>query len=276
MAKTGKAPKGFYSATEVMKKLGIASSTLYHHVETGKIKRVVPPDRRDGYYIKAEIDKMVRAKEAFMLQYATDTSTFEVAQEEDIQGIAELNAELFGGNGPVRTEQHITQFNTNPEIFRVLKQDDLIVGYIGVFPLKHEAIEKIMSGMAESRFRTEVMAPEYITQFKPGHAEEVFLIIGAKQGVKKSRSYGFRLIAGGVEFLETLARRGVIIKRLYATSRTQDGIRVCKSMGFKQVTPVSEEDNLLRFKLDLETTDIPLFKEYQRLVKQATAKSAKK
>ncbi len=95
MAKTGKALKGFYSATEVMKKLGIASSTLYHYVETGKIKRVVPPDKRDGYYLKTEIDKMVRAKELFMLQYATDSSLFEKAQEEDIAGITDLCIELF-------------------------------------------------------------------------------------------------------------------------------------------------------------------------------------
>jgi len=45
MAKRAKAPKGFYSASDVMKILAIGNSTLYQYVDTGKIKKVVPRDR---------------------------------------------------------------------------------------------------------------------------------------------------------------------------------------------------------------------------------------
>src|SRR5215472_13619441 len=122
LAKSGRAPRGFYSASEVMKKLGIASSTLYHYVETGKIRRVVPPDKRDGYYIKAEIDRMVKAKELFMLQYATDTSVYEKAREEDVASITDLGIELFGKNGSPNYETRLAQYHANPDIFYVLKQ----------------------------------------------------------------------------------------------------------------------------------------------------------
>ncbi|HLI70682.1 MAG TPA: hypothetical protein VKV19_13065 [Ktedonobacteraceae bacterium] len=274
MGRTSSIPPGFYSAGQAIKKLGIPRSTFYDMVERGQISKVVPPNRSDGWYHKSEIDKMARANQLFMLQYATDTSTFEVAKEEDIEGIADLNAELFGSSGSesnriARYNLRMSQHQTNPEIFHVLKQGETVVGYVGIFPLKREAIEKIMSGMAESRFRTEVLAPEYITQFKPGEASEVFLIIGAKQDVKKSKLYGARLISGTIEFLETLARRGVIVKKAYATSRTQDGIRISKSLGFKRITPANEEDNLLRFEFDLLTSTNSLLKEYQRLAKLA-------
>lgn len=269
MGRTTNIPSGFYSASQAIKKLRIPASTFHDMVKRGQIKKVTPPNRHDGYYPKADIDRMAKAQEAFILQYATDVSTFEKATEEDIQGIAELNAELFGGNRDSRYDLHIAQYQANPEIFHVVKQDGVIVGYVGIFPLEHRAIEKIISGMAESQFRVEVMSPENIVQFKPGKAEEIFLIIGVKQDAKKSKSYAFRAIAGSVEFLETLAKRGVIIKKAYATSRTQDGIRLCKGMGFKQITPSNEEDNLLRFELDLETTDNPLFKDYQRFVREA-------
>ncbi len=59
-------------------------------------------------------------------------------------------------------------------------------------------------------------------------------------------------------------------RTLYGTSCTQDGIRLAKGMGFKQVTPVAEEDDLLRFVLDLETTKNPLFKKYQQLAMRAS------
>lgn len=270
MAKTARAPSGFYTAKEVMSKLGIANSTLYHYVDIGKIKKVVPPGKKEGYYLKSEIDKMVRAKELFILQYASDTTTFSVAQEEDMQAITDLGIELFGKSGSPSYETRLAQYKANPEIFYVLKQDDLLVGYLALFPLKHEAIERIMSGVAESTFRTEVLIPENITQFKPGEADEVFLLIGVRQNVKKSTLYGSRLIGEGIGVMEQFARRGIVIKRLYATSRTRDGIKLCRDLGFKQVTPVAEEDDLLRFELDIETAKNPLFAKYQRIAKRAS------
>jgi predicted transcriptional regulator len=63
--KTGKAPDGYYSASQVMKKLGIASSTLYHFVNTGKIRKVIPPNMREGYYVKKDVDNLFKEKEQF-------------------------------------------------------------------------------------------------------------------------------------------------------------------------------------------------------------------
>jgi len=271
MAKLAKAPSGFYTAKEVMQKLGIANSTLYHYIDTGKVKKVVPSGRKEGYYIKSEIDKMIKAKEMFVLQYATDTSTFEQATEEDIEGIADLGAELFSGNRTSSYQLRIAQFRTNPEIFYVLKQDEVVVGYVGIFPLKQEAMQAIMSGMEEARFRTGILTPENIIPFKPGETDSVFMIIGVKQGLKRSRPYGARVIAGGIEVLEHFARKGITIKKLYATSRTQDGIKLSKGLGFQQVKPLQEEDDLLRFELDLETTKSPYFQKYQKIVKSKQA-----
>src|SRR5712691_9827259 len=76
MPKRAKAPKGFYTASEVMKMLGIPSSTLYDLVKAGKIERVVEPPRKDGYYPRAPVDEMVRAKQLFLIQYSTDTAIF--------------------------------------------------------------------------------------------------------------------------------------------------------------------------------------------------------
>jgi len=280
MGRTSPPPKGYYTAGQAIKKLHMPRSTFYDMVERGQIKKITPPNRTDGYYSKEDVDRLAKAQEAFILQYATDTTTFEVATEEDIEGIVDLNAELFGNvgsskNREARLEQRMAQWRANPQIFHVLKQDNIIVGYVGLFPLKQEAIDKIMAGMAESRFRIEVLAPQYITQFKPGEADNVFVIIGAKQDTKKSKLYGARLITGAIDFVETLARKGIIIKRFYGTSRTQDGIRIARGMGFKQVAVPQEEDNLLRFVLDLQESTNPLFKEYQRLVKEASEESQK-
>lgn len=272
MAKTAKAPSGFYTASEVMKKLGIPSSTLYEYTRIGKIKKVIPPGRKEGYYPKADIDKMCRAKEAFILQYATDATLFEKAQEADIEGITNLCVELFGKYGTANYETRLGQYHANLDIFYVLRQEEIIVGYVGLFPLKHDAIQAIMSGMDEDRFRDGILVPANIVPFTPGGARELFLVIGAKQDVKRSTIYGSRLIGGTIDVLEQFAKKGVIIESLYATSRTRDGIRLCRGLGFQQTIPAEEEDNLLRFKLDLTTTTNPLLQRYRRIVARITSK----
>lgn len=75
--------------------------------------------------------------------------------------------------------------------------------------------------------------------------------------------------------MEQFARRGVVIKRLYAISRTRDGIKLSRDLSFKQVTPAAEEDDLLRFELDLETSTNPLFKKYQGIVKRTSTATPK-
>ena len=70
-----------------------------------------------------------------------------------------------------------------------------------------------------------------------------------------------------MRYLENFARNGIIVKRLYATSRTPDGIKLCRDLGFQE-----KEDNatsaVKRFWLDLETTNSPLLQEYKRIVKE--------
>jgi hypothetical protein len=262
------APKGFYTASQAIKKMGLPKSTFYDMVEEGKIQRIVPPNRSDGFYIKAEIDKLAKPYELFVLQYATDTSIFEKATKNDIEDITELSIELFGKNGTANYETRLAQYLANPDIFYVLRHEGLLVGFLGMFPLKQEAVDQIMSGVAESTFRSGLLTPTNILPFAEGKADNVFLIIGVKQNLAKSKWYGFRLLSAGIHALEIMARRGVVVKKLYATSRTPDGIRICKGLGFNQVTPTNEEDDLLRFELDLASATNPLFESFQKLMPQ--------
>ena len=80
MTKSGRAPAGYYSASQVMRRLGISSSTLYHFVEVGKIRRIVPPDMKVGYYPQEDIDKLAREREIF-LQTTHEGQIFVSTQE---------------------------------------------------------------------------------------------------------------------------------------------------------------------------------------------------
>ncbi|MBA2284575.1 MAG: hypothetical protein H0W02_03740 [Ktedonobacteraceae bacterium] len=46
------------------------------------------------------------------------------------------------------------------------------------------------------------------------------------------------------------------MKKLYATSRTDDGITLIRNVGFKEIA--FPDDPLVRFELDLETSESPI------------------
>jgi hypothetical protein len=272
VTKSAHAPKNFYTATQAIKRLNIPRATFFYWVKIGKIKRVVPQGYTEGYYPKADINKLALEREMFSLQYATDSSIFRQAEEKDVQGIYELGVALFGTATTPSYEMRLACWKQNPQAYYVVEQDGFIVGYLGLIPMREEAIAKIMDEEGSTMtkllaMRTEIVTPENILQFKPGEADNIFLIIGVRQGLSRSRYYGMKLISGGYEILKDFARRGIITKRLYATSRTPDGVRISRGLGFEEKEP-TPGNAVHRFQLDLETTNSPIFEEYKEIVRQ--------
>ena len=74
-----------------------------------------------------------------------------------------------------------------------------------------------------------------------------------------------------MDVLEEFARKGMPVKKLYATSRTTDGIKLCRDLGFQemQLTP---KDDTIRFELDLETPQSPFLRKYQQSIKRRERK----
>jgi len=272
MTKTAKAPKNFYTATEAIKKLGMPRATFFNLAKAGKIKRVIPDGFTEGYYPKSEIDKMALAREMFTLQYTSDSSIFRRAEEKDIQGIADLGIALFGTSTTPSYESRLSCWKKNPDAYYVIEQDELIVGWLAMVPLKKEAIEVLMGHAKEAtsmfvHMHQSVMVPENILPFTPETAKNVFLTVGARQGLPRSKSYGMKLISGGYEVLKEFARRGVIVEKIYATSRTPDGVRLCRDLEFQE-EKTNQTSAVKRFWLDLETTTSPLWHEYKETVRE--------
>jgi hypothetical protein len=271
MAKRAQAPKGFYTASDVMRILGIGNSTLYHYVDIGKIKKVTPPDRKEGYYLKSEVDKMARAKEVFFLQYTSDSSIFRKAKEEDIQAIHDLSTSIFGTSLASSYESRLAPFLKNPDIYCIVEQDSILVGYLGIVPIKKDIADRIIGKTEEARSKPltswlEIVTPENTLLFKPGETDNIYVLAVARQGLARSKYYGMRLILGGYEVLTAYARQGVLAKKLYSISRTPEGIKLCKDLGFREV--VISGSPVKRFELDLETTSLSHLQEYKQIVKE--------
>ena len=82
----------------------------------------------------------------------------------------------------------------------------------------------------------------------------------------EQRSYSFKLLRDTITVLEEFAEQGMPVKKIYGTSERVDGIRLARKLGMKETK--YEGDKIIRYELDLETSDNPLLKEYQTVMKQ--------
>lgn len=266
MPKQSTAPKGFYTATEAIKKLGMPKSSFYDLVEKGTIKKIVQPGRSEGYYLKAAIDDLAKARELFTLQYATDSATFEKATEQDIQGIYDLTLSLWGALGSAPYEVRLARYKKNPDIYYVLKYLDIVVGFVVMMPLSKRAVAETMKTGKSGR---EIITQDDILSFAPGKViEYLFLEIAVRDGVPKPKQYAMHLISGAARVLEDYAKQGILIKKLFATSNKTDGVGLARKLGFKEI-PLPPNGEKLAFELDTNTSNSPLLREYQKIMKEA-------
>lgn len=263
MAKSGKAPVGYYSATQVMRRLGIGSSTLYHFVEVGKIKRIVPPNMRDGYYAQTEVDKMVRERELFLVSYSKDKTEFTKAREEDIQGIYDVTNSLWNKNPSY--EDRLNGYKKNPYTYYVAKKEGIVVGFLGLLPLSKESLKTMMQ--EDYKVTPEAMAD--VLPFIEGQPiDNLFLDIAVRKGIPQSEPYGMRLIQGGLEAIESFATQGSPIRMLYAASSTPFGIKLCRDMGFTELPTTIPGASRKRFEIDLSKSKSPFLRKYQKIIKE--------
>jgi hypothetical protein len=267
MAKTSAAPKNFYTAAQATKRLGIPKTTFFHYVRTGKIKKVVPPGQVEGYYPKIDIDKMAKERELFILEYAAEPSNFNRASEEDIRGIYDLCVSLFGITGTPTYELMLSWQRKNPLTYYVVKQEDIITGYIGFLYLNEGTTRFIMS---ESVPGVPSPASTEVLPFTPGAPiEGLFIGLAVRPGLslQHARSHGRHLMTGGIEVLENFVRQGMPVRKLYATSRTPDGIKLCNKLGFTET--MYPGDPIIRYELDVEKSDSPLLEDYRQILARA-------
>ena len=137
-----KAPSAnLYTRSEAILKLGLPKSTFHDYVTTGRIKKIVPPGKREGYYLKKEIDALANATHLFLLQYTSEPTTFSLAKDEDIEGIYQVAESLWGKNGTTPIELRKSWYKVNPLMDYVVKKQDIVVGYLSVTPLSEEALK---------------------------------------------------------------------------------------------------------------------------------------
>lgn len=215
---------------------------------------------------------MTRGNELFILTNIEDNSSFVKATEEDMMGIYELGVSWNSRTSPyeARLKSHLK----NPYIYYIIKKEEVVIGFLGLIPFTSEALTKIMNEPQSTFYFTysELLGDEKnIVAFKKREkVESLFIDIAVRQDIPNHKQYGMRIIKGLKEVLLELARQGIAVRKLHASSSVPDAIRLCQSLKFTELPKLGESSRRC-FELDLETADLEnaglsIFKDYQQRV----------
>jgi hypothetical protein len=250
-----------YTLAEAARISRIPKSTLIAMAERGQVEKIVPPGRKYGYYSKKQIDELAVANRLYLLQDVTSPSEFTQATPDDIPGIYEVVAALWGGAKTTPADLRRQWYEKNPHIDYVVKQNGIVTGYFSMLPLAPGVLNLMLSG----KKRGWQITPEDIESFQPGREYDVFAGIAVRNDIPYQERYGRRLLAGMFRTFVNLSQQDIRIRRIYAVSDQEDGMKLCNDMGFERM-PAEEGDLFNRYCLDLETSESPFAKRFRSLI----------
>jgi hypothetical protein len=257
----------YYTAQEARELLGMTHSALLNQVTAGNLQRIIPPGKRQGVYLKEEVDQLKRELDSFFthrqaLQKAP--TTFVRATPEDMPEAVALADLVFGELNTIPVERRVAWLRTNPDIDYLLKQEGQLVGYVSLVPLRPETIEDLLS---QRRYAKELTADD-ILPFEPGVPVDLYgMAIGVRSGVslRQKREWGAALLSGVRHLLLELGQRGVILRTIQAHSTKPDGIRLMRHFGFTEMEP--KVPGFHDFFIDVDVSGIPFLVEYKEALR---------
>ena len=163
----------YYTAQEAREILGMTHSALSNQVAAGNLQRIIPPGKRQGVYLREEVDRLRAEMDSFFQHrnaFNVDPPIFVKATIEDMEEAVKLADAVFGGVNTIPAEKRIAWLMKNSDIDYLLKQEGETVGYLSLVPLKPKTIEDLLLA---KRYAKD-LAPDDILTYEPGKPVDIY------------------------------------------------------------------------------------------------------
>ena len=186
---------------------------------------------------------------------------FARATPEDMEGVYQVAASLFDKTTSAADRMPLVE--RCPDGNYVLKNADtgVTLAYIHLQPLKSDRLQAFLRG----EIRGWQLTAEDLDLFEPGKEVDVLVkSMGATRafGEEQSTRYMQRLLFGTARAMAELGKKGVIIRKVYATSETSTGINLAMHAHMRQIGRISPDR--YAFELDVATSTLPLLRSYKK------------
>lgn len=266
------APPGYYTAQQSADLLGIHIDTFYSRIRSQRIHvNKLQVGGREGFYPAKEIDLIARYRVLGIHSYEPWSPIFRrAASIDDLRGIVDLCVPIYGKSGTPTLKHRIGLWRRNPEIYYVVVQSGLVIGYISMTWLREDLRRAFMepSGQPRSEILATLNEPETIHRFSPGMPiDHLFVSTSVHCSLKtpEKRDCGRIIFSHTIDVLCGYAKRGMPVRTLIACSSREDGIRAARKMQMKEISYPGDPE--LRFELDLTTSKAKILQPYRDALK---------
>jgi hypothetical protein len=269
-------PNGYLTSAQAAEILGCSVGMVYNYERAGQLHKKIPPGRKQGFFVLEEVKNLAEGLSSFFETpidpntHKKDELEFSQATTNDMEGVYKVAASLFGDTTPAEARKPLIE--ACPEGNYIVKRNSKVVAYIHIQPLKHERMMAFMKG----EIRGKDIKADDIDCFQPEKEVECLIkSIGATKNIGTSEEncrhnqlrFLFKLLRGTALEMAKLGEKGIIIKRIYATSETTTGIAMAFSAKMEQYgKPLGT--GRFRFILDVEKSDIPFLRPYNKALEQ--------
>jgi hypothetical protein len=257
----------YYCAGEARQQLGINVGAFYYLIDTGKIKKLIPPGKKQGFYSKHQIERLARERLKCMDDEEEPGTTFIKATVDDIQEEYELAVLMLNGSAGYDIPTYEAWLHKNPETNFIVRDQGRLVACMHVLPVKQETIRRWMKG----EIRAWEISTEDVLPYTPGSSVEC-IILGMATTLdvdeQKRRQYGVRLIRGFLHFLHDLAVQNIRITRFYAMSATAEESAILRRAKFEERGQIGKR---VAFELNPFSSDTRMAKAYRAVLKRHNA-----
>lgn len=159
---------------------------------------------------------------------------------------------------------HQEWLKKNPDIDFILRENERLVGYINMYPMKQQAIEQFMSG----RVRGWELSVDDLLPYTPHSQVECIImdIATTPEAPKQQRvQFGARLISGLIDFIFSLAKQHIIITKFHAIGSTPTGIAILRNADFQELW---RKNKRVAFELDVMKSNLPLAQSYRQVLER--------
>lgn len=251
----------YYTGREVQRKLGITEPALRNLVNQRKLRKVTPPGKQHGVYLREEVDTYAEKWMAFLTAEEPPKTTFEVAKPEDMEAENQLAQRAIGSPGRMTPDIRRLWLARNPEGHYLLKHNKKLVAFFWILPIKHETLIAFMDG----KIRGGEITPDDIETFEPGKPVECLIVGIASEpdvgGITRMH-YVQHLLRGTKKEIGKLGQKGIIITKIYATSDSPTGIATAIHAGMSEYGP--RIGKRLRFIMNVESSTSFLLDDYKK------------
>ncbi len=253
--------RDYYTASEAMKRLGLARTTFHQYVGDGLIPKVTRPGAKRGIYLKRDIDALaltmnlaLRMREKIVFSRSTPGDQVE---ERDI-GIR-----CFGSEFITPLAERVAFQQRSEYTFWSLKVEGRVVGYVSLFRFPPQFLDDILTGRHIER---DITVSEVLpfTRLEPFNIYIDVMAVDPQLPSHLRHLYAGIIVSRLADVILDLRANGYLIETLYTVTSTQEGDNLVRKLGFHLMSGKSLVPGRVAYEFNLNEEGLERLKSLSR------------